>query len=55
MQPGIEKTLLDMVTETHTSFDLMVGSKFPRVNKAVLRPNRACLGELEIVVGGVLT
>ncbi len=43
------------MTETNASFDLMVGIKFPRVNMAVLRPNHACLGELEIVGGGVLT
>ncbi len=31
MEAGIEKTLLDMVTETNESFALMVGDKVPRV------------------------
>ena len=43
MQPGVEKMLLDMVTETNAGFDLMVGKKFPRINKKLLRPYHAVL------------
>ena len=38
MHPGLEKTLLDMVTETNAAFDMMVGKKFTRVTKKLLRP-----------------
>ncbi len=55
MHPGIETTLLDMVTETGESFDLMVDNRFPRVDRVVMRPVHACFGELEIAGGGVLT
>ena len=55
MQPGVEKTLLDMVTETNAAFDMMVGKRFPRIAKALLRPVHSSVGVLEIVGVGALT
>ncbi len=55
MQPGVEETLLDMVTETNAAFDMMVGRKFPRIAKTLLRPVHKSLGVMEIVGGGALT
>ena len=54
MQPGLEKTLLDMVTETNAALDMMVGRKFPRIAKTLLRPVHKSLGVMEIVGGGRL-
>ncbi len=44
-----------MVTETSAAFDMMVGKKFPSINKKLLRPYHSSLGAMEIVGGGALT
>ena len=54
MQPGVERTLLDMIVQSNTSFDKMVGAVFPRVEMKVLHPVHKCLGELDIAGGGIL-
>ena len=52
MQAGVEKTLIDMIVQTNEN--TMVGAGFPRVERKVLHPVHACLGELEITGGGVV-
>ena len=54
MQPGVEKTLIDMIVEASEGFSLMVGKGFPRVEKKVLQPVHACMGIMEITGGGII-
>ena len=43
-----------MIVQKNASFNTMAAAGFPRVERKVLRPVHACMGELEIAGGGVM-